>query len=211
MTKDIYQIKIIYTDASNKIEGMPYRVIQFNKDTNLLQLAHHVLKNFSFKLSEPFGFYTDMVNWHKSEHKFELFEDDPKKNTLKNTYIDDFFEHQKEYILIYDYLEEYRFLLIFDKLVPERTGIIYPDLIESMGETKPDNGAVKLLDDEDDMPKYGAKKASGGFKDEFDDYDDDELDKLTSIDGDDGDAEASDDDFGLDEYESDSKEEDLKD
>lgn len=210
MNKDIYQVKLIYTDASNKIERMPYRVMQFHKDTNLLQLAHHILKNFSFKLTEPFGFYTDMVNWHKSEHKFELFEDDPKTNTLKNTYIDDFFDHQKEYILIYDYLEEYRFLIIYDKMVPERTGINYPDLIESMGETKAENEAVKLLDDDEDLPKYGAKKNSGSFKDEFDDYGDDEIDKLSSIDGEDDDDENGGDDFGLDEYESDGKEEDLK-
>ena len=214
MNKDIYQLKIVYTDASNRIERMPYRLVQFHKDTNLLQLAHHILKSFGFKLSEPFGFYSDPDNWHKSDYKFELFEDDPKKNTLKNTFIDDFFEIQKEFLLIYDYLEEYRFLLFFDKMVPERTGITYPDVIESMGETKQNDESAKLLDDDDDEPKYGTKKKTGGLKDEFDDYDDDDVEKLGSREGGDDDEDdfeggSGGDDYGFDEF-SEGGEEDIK-
>lgn len=207
MNKDIFQIKVISTDASNKIERKPYRVIQFHKDTNLLQLAQNILKSFSFKMSEPFGFYSDPDNWNKSEFKFELFEDDPKKNTLKNTFIDEFFDIQKEFLLIYDYLEEHRFLILYEKMVPQRTSVQYPDIIEQMGETKHHSEAIIKEDDEDDEPRFASKKKTGGMKDEFDDYDDDELDGLKGRDGgdyDDDDESFDDDqggdDFGFDEF-----------
>jgi hypothetical protein len=214
MTKDIYQLKIVYTDAGNRVERMPYRIIQFHKDTNLQQMASYILKSFSFKMSEPFGFYSNPDNWTKSDHKFELFEDDPKKNTLKNTFIDDIFEIQKEFLLIYDYLEEYRFLIFFDKMVPERNGISYPDTIESMGETKQDD-ETKLMDEDDDEPKYGAKKKTGGFKDEFDDYDDDDVEKLGGREGGDGEddddfGDSGDDDYGFDEFSDGGLEDDYK-
>lgn len=204
MNKDIYQLKVIYTDAGNKTEGMPYRIIQFHKDTNLLQLAHYILKSFSFKLSEPFGFYSDIKNWDRSEHVFELFEEDPKKNTLKNTFIDEFFDIQKQFLMVYDYLEENRFLITYEKQVPERS-VEYPELIESRGESLPANEAAINLDDEDDEPKYAAKKVTGGFKDEFDDYDEDDVNKLDGREGgdDEGDEEMFDeegDEFGFDEH-----------
>lgn len=213
MNKDIYQVKIVYTDAGNKVERMPYRIMQFHKDTNLQQFAHHILKSFGFKLSEPFGFYSDPELWHKSESKYELFEEDPKKNTLKNTFIDDIFGIQKEYLMIYDYLEEFRFLIFFDKTVPERNAVPYPEIIESMGETKNESEVTLNLDEEDDEPKYGAKKQTGSIKDEFDDYDNDDVEKLNGREGDEDD-EASDDEggseFGLEEYGSGGYDDDLK-
>ncbi|MDX2190763.1 MAG: hypothetical protein SFY32_12950 [Bacteroidota bacterium] len=215
MNKDIYQLKVIYTDASNKTEKKPYRIIQFHKDTNLLQLAQHLLKSFGFKVSEPFGFYDNLENWSKSKNKFELFEEDPKKNTLKNTFVDDFFEVKKEFLLIYDYLEEYRFLIFFEKMVPERN-VQYPDVIESMGEMRSESETV--LDDDDDdesNSKYGVKKQTGGFKDEFEDVEDDELDGLSKsgdIDGDSDDEpfEEVDDEFGFDELSEGKEEDDLR-
>lgn len=213
MNKDIYQLKVIYTDAGNKIEGMPYRIIQFHKDTNLQQLASYILKQFGFKMSEPFGFYSDLKNWERSAHKYELFEDDPKKNTLKNTFIDEIFDLQKEFLLVYDYLEEYRFLIYYDKQVPERN-VEYPELIESRGETTPATQSVLLGDeDDDDEPKYAAKKNTGGFKDEFDDYDEDDLDKLDGVEGEEEDDDAygddAEDEFGFDEYSKGGKEDDF--
>jgi hypothetical protein len=206
MNKDIYQIKIIYTDAGNRVEGMPYRIIQFHIDTNLQQLAQHILKNFNFKMSEPFGFYTDILNWHKSEFKYELFEEDPKKNTLKNTFIDEIFEIQKEFLFIYDYLEEYRFLITLEKQVPERN-VTYPEVLESRGETSPNKEAASfLLDEEEDPIAFIPKKKSVGIRDEYDDFDEDELENLngregTGFDDNEDDLESGDaDDFGFDEY-----------
>lgn len=200
MNKDIYQLKIISTDASNKIERKPYRIVQFHKDTTLMQLAQQILKSFSFKMSEPFGFYSDPDLWNKSELKYELFEEDLKKNTLKNTFIDEIFDLQKEFLFIYDYLEEYRFLIFYEKMVPQRSSVQYPDVIESMGETKQESDLGLKDDDDDDEPRYGAKKKTGGMRDEFDDYDDDDLEGLTSTDYDGNeDDEPSGDDFGFDE------------
>lgn len=213
MNKDIFQLKVIYTDAGNKIEGMPYRIIQYHIDTNLLQLAQHILKSFSFKMSEPFGFYDEVNNWEKSAHKYELFEDDPKKNTLKNTFIDEFFEVSNKFLLVYDYLEEHRFLITLEMRVPERK-IEYPEILESRGETIPNNESSFSLDEEDDEPKYGAKKATSSIKDEYDDIGDDDLEKLEGRegDGDDDDEiiEEEEDEFGFDEL-SDGFEEDIKD
>lgn len=204
MNKDIYQLKIIYTDAGNKIEGMPYRIIQFHKDTHLLQFAQYILKNFSFKVSEPFGFYSDLKRWDKSEYAYELFEEDPKKNTLKNTFIDELFDIQKEYLLVYDYLEEYRFIIKYEKQVPERS-VEYPELIESRGETLPSNEVPIHMEDDDNEPKYAAKKNTGALKDEFDDYDDDDIAKLEAIEGGEDDEEgglgnSGDDDFDMEEF-----------
>lgn len=217
MNKDIYQLKVVFTDAGNKVEGMPYRVIQFHKDTNLQQLAMHILKSFSFKMNEPFGFYNDLQNWPKSEYKFELFEEDPKKNTLKNTYIDEIFDIQKDYLLVYDYLEEYRFLIFLEKQVPERN-VTYPDILESRGETTSQNESVFNMEEEDDEPKYGVKKKSGGFKDEFDEYEEDEVEKLTGREGGEEDEEdemfddeaEGEDEFGFDELGSGGYDDDYK-
>ncbi|TAG51698.1 MAG: hypothetical protein EAZ27_13330 [Cytophagales bacterium] len=206
MSKNIYQLRIIATDAANKIERMPYRVIQFHKDTNLMQLAQHILKAFSFKMSEPFGFYSDPDIWIKSEHKYELFEDDPKKNTLKNTFIDEIFDLQKEFLFIYDYLEEHRFLIIYEKMVPTRNSITYPDLIESLGESKHHSDTSFTDNDDNDEPRFASKKKTGGMRDEFDDIDDDDLSNLNGREGfgDNDDDESFDDDqgdeFDLDEF-----------
>lgn len=166
-----------------------------------MQLAQQILKSFSFKMSEPFGFYSDPDNWNKSEHKYELFEEDIKKNTLKNTFIDDIFELQKEFLFVYDYLEEYRFLIFYEKMVPQRSSVQYPDVIESMGETKQESDMSIKEDDEDDEPRFGTKKKTGGMRDEFDDYDDDDLEGLNNTDFDEnGDDEAPSNDYGFDEF-----------
>lgn len=207
MNKDIFQLKIIYTDASNKIERKPYRIVQFHKDTNLQQLAQHILKSFGFKMSEPFGFYSDLESWDKSEDKFELFEEDPTKSTLKNTYIDELFDIQKEFLLIYDYLEEHRFLIYFEKNVPERH-VTYPDIIESMGERSQLAEATSTLDeDDDDSPRFAAKKKTSSFAEDMEDYDDSDMEGLDGIEGEGYDLDedpasykGSDDDFGIDEY-----------
>jgi hypothetical protein len=202
MNNDIFQLKVIYTDAGNKVEGMPYRIIQYHKDTNLLQLASHILKSFSFKMSEPFGFYDNLKNWEKSENKFELFEDNPKKNTLKNTYIDEFFQISDKFLLVYDYLEEHRFLIYLMARVPERN-IEYPEILESRGESLPENESTFNFDEEEE-PKYGIKKPVAAIRDEFDDIEDDELAALEGREGEMGDdeefGEEPEDEFGFDEY-----------
>ncbi len=201
MNKDIFQLKIIATDAGNKIERMPYRIIQFHKDTTLMQLAQHILKAFSFKMSEPFGFYSNPDDWNLSEYKYELFEDDPKKESLKNTFVDEIFELQKEFLLIYDYLEEHRFLIFYEKMIPIRNSVQYPDLIESMGESKITNETSLKDDDEDDEPRFGTKKKTGSIKDEYDDLEDDDLKGKNDFDDEDDEDDLDDtDEFGFDEF-----------
>lgn len=201
MNKDIFQLKIVSTDANNKIERKPYRIVQFHKDTTLMQLAQQILKSFSFKMSEPFGFYSNPDNWNKSEHKYELFEEDINKNTLKNTFIDEIFDIQKEFLFVYDYLEEYRFLIFYEKMVPERNSVQYPDVIESIGETKQESEIPTKDDDDEDELRFATKKKTGGISDEFDDYEDDDLEGLNNSDFDEnGDDETSSDNFGFDEF-----------
>ncbi|MDX2196445.1 MAG: hypothetical protein NW207_08505 [Cytophagales bacterium] len=214
MNKDIFQLKIIYSDAGNKTDGMPYRIIQYHKDTNLQQLAASILKNFGFKMAEPFGFYSEFDNWHKSKHKFELFEDDPKKNTIKNTYLDDLFDIQADYLFIYDYLEEFRFIIKLEKTVPERPGLTYPDLIESIGE-KQMKSTSSFAEEEEGEVKYAIKKDTGGFKDEFDDGADEDTKNLDSIEGesddeDDTPTDEDEDELGFDELSEGNVEDDYK-
>jgi hypothetical protein len=139
----IYLIKVIQSDWNGRVRGQPYRILALPEELSLYRLAEAIVAAFDFDFDHAFGFYDNIRSWIDSEECYELFKDMPEEiiiepsrcRSVKKTKIRDvFFEVKKRMLFLYDYGDEWHFIIEFKGIEPQKENEKYPSIVKSVGE-----------------------------------------------------------------------------
>jgi len=144
----IYVLKVILSDWQGRIRGRPYRVLAVPAGFSLYDLAGFIVESFDFDFDHAFGFYDNVKRWTDSKECYELFKDlerdkdillEPSPcRSVKRTRLDEVFtEDRKRWLFLFDYGDEWHFILDLKGIKPPEEGASYPQLLESFGEAPP--------------------------------------------------------------------------
>lgn len=113
----------------------PYREIAIHDSDTLYKLANGIIDSFDFDFEHAFGFYDNLQNFVKSEEGYELFADIGEESEflgVEKTKICDVFDQPgKKMLLIYDYGEEWHFIIEVTGEENDDGSDDYPKVVES--------------------------------------------------------------------------------
>ncbi len=177
---NVLHIKAVVS-LEGKTKDSPYRIIALPKNSSLYDLAQATIGAFDFSFDHAFGFYDNLKNPHKSETGYELFADIGEASKfpgVKKTKLSKAFnELNSKMLFLFDYGDEWHFIVELVKITDFDKNINYPFIVESIGEAPSQYG-------------YGEEEydyVEDEFDEDFDDDFDDEFDEDSDEDYDDGD------------------------
>lgn len=152
----------------------PSRVIAILPTSSLYTLARTILQAFNFDSDHLFGFY-DNVHWTHSEKVYEFsFEDDSQ---VKKTKIENVFnEIGKKMLFLYDYGDEWHFIVEFIQKGPRKIKKKYPLIVERKGKA-PSQYEHPPYFGEEEYTDPGQKKLTDYIKENTKEYKQKNLDE----------------------------------
>jgi hypothetical protein len=139
--KQIYLIKATLSDWEGNVEGKPFRVLAIPEKFTLYKLAKAIIASFDFDFDHPFGFYDNIKKWTHSDEGYELFADigeESEYSGVKKTKINKVFNQVgKKMLFVFDYGDEWHFIIELKGIELPKKGIRYPFIVESVGEAPP--------------------------------------------------------------------------
>lgn len=103
-------------------DGFDYRAkIAISGAISLYGLAEHVIDTIHFDFDHAFGFYGNLDDIYDSEEAYTLFADmgepvNPKERSVQKTLIEDVFDKGKKMVFLFDYGDDWQFLLTCKKI-----------------------------------------------------------------------------------------------
>ena len=100
--------------------------IAISGSINLYGLAEHIIDTIGFDFDHSFGFYNNLRNPYKSSEAYTLFADmgeEEKDGTMgvKAVHIEEVFEKGKKMIFLFDYGDDWQFLLHCTEVEPAKS------------------------------------------------------------------------------------------
>lgn len=134
-TQNIYHFKITILKDE---KPSAYRIIAIDKKTSLYTFAEVILANFGFNRNHSFGFYDNTDDWFDSRDLYELFVDldvecGEGAQSVKLNTIGTAFAIRKNMLFLFDYGDEWKFLIELLAKKDSESTTRYPALIESKG------------------------------------------------------------------------------
>ena len=133
----IYLIKATLSDWYGKVRGQPFRVLEIPGDFTLYSLAEAIVDSFGFYFDHPFGFYDNIKKWPNSNEGYELFADIGEESEfkgVKRTKISKAFDQiEKKMLFLFDYGDEWHFIVELKGIELSKAGERYPFVAESIG------------------------------------------------------------------------------
>ena len=154
----VLKFKVTQSDWQAHVRGYPYRVIEILANQSLNDLALAILDSFSFVNDHMYGFYDNLRSWPGAKERYELFKDDPdmaadpwldtSAKSVKQTAVETAFDvNKKKLLFLFDYGDEWRFIVQrMGESTPE-LGAKYPRLVLSYGDAL---SQYPWFDEEDD-------------------------------------------------------------
>ena len=131
-------LKVTQTDWYGHVRGFPYRLIAIPEEASLYDLGHAILSAFQFDRDHLFGFYNDLHDYSHSQEGYELSSGAGFMGSfpgVKRAKISKVFpEPKKKMLFVYDYCDEWRFIVQSKGRALPVEGLKYPVVIESYGE-----------------------------------------------------------------------------
>lgn len=147
----IYLIKAILSDWYGHVRGMPYRTLAIREGSTLYSLAEAIVDSFDFDFDHAFGFYDNIKRWTESREGYELFTDigeEREFKSVKKTKVKKVFDKiKKKMLFLFDYGDEWHFIVEFKGIESPKEDAKYPLVVESVGEASPQYGE---MDEEDE-------------------------------------------------------------
>jgi len=152
----IYYFRITVTNYDLKVRGMPYRVMAIPGNFTLFNLSTEIIDSFNFCYDHCFGFFGFSKRYFWSDERYELFTDledygylepqpsffgglDPKKErsgSLVKTFIPEVFDTpKKKMIFLFDYGDQWNFIVQLQKVEPIDFEGKYPCICKSVGKS----------------------------------------------------------------------------
>ena len=107
----------MHTYTFKILDGDGYEVtIAISGNINLYGLAEHIIDSIGFDFDHAFGFYDNLRNPYHSAEAYTLFADIEDADSegqlsVNRTLIEDVFETGKKMIFLFDYGDDWQFLL----------------------------------------------------------------------------------------------------
>ena len=161
-------LKVTQTDWYGHVRGFPYRVIAIPENASLYNLGHAILSTFQFDRDHLFGFYDNLHRYSDSQEGYELSSGAgfggryPGVKRAKIATV--FTEPKKKMLFVYDYGDEWRFVVQSKGRALTVEGVKYPVVIESCGDNP-----EQYPDDEPYPPTPGPVLTAG------------ELDRMAAV------------------------------
>ncbi len=118
-------------------EEKVYRVIEIPGEKSLYDLAEAIVKAFGFNFDHAFGFYNNIENLYESDEVYELFVDmgqsEPGKKGVKDEDVCDVFELHKQMIFLFDYGDDWMFLVECKAISDRVSKVRYPKVAQKVG------------------------------------------------------------------------------
>jgi hypothetical protein len=140
--EEIYLIKVTLDFWLDQSTNTIHRIFAIKGEDNLYNLAKTIIKSFNFDFDHSFGFYDNINDWTGSMERYELLSDmyvnedsGSRIKSVRKVNLQEIFKDNpsKKMLFLYDYGDEWHFiveLLGIDIPVPNQK---YPLLIESIG------------------------------------------------------------------------------
>lgn len=140
-TKTTYTLKASINFLGGEEDSIAYRSITVVSGISLHKLAETILESFEFNFDHAYGFYDNIKKWSNSKEGYELFADTGEESRfkgVKKTKIEDVFNSEKKKMLfLFDYGDQWHFIVeLLSTGSPEKNDK-YPKIIESVGDAPP--------------------------------------------------------------------------
>jgi hypothetical protein len=140
----IYLIKATLSDWYGRVKHQPFRVLAVSQEATLYGLAETIVDSFHFAFDHAFGFYDNVTKWPNSNEAYELFADigeESKFKSVKGARVNKVFDKvKKKMLFLFDYGEEWHFIVELTGIELAKDGGEYPFVVESVGDAPPQYG-----------------------------------------------------------------------
>ena len=131
MKGQIYLFKV-------SLEKGIYCIIELKGSSSLYKFAEAIINAFDFELDHAFGFYNNIKYIHKSSEVYTLFCDygtsiELHEKSVEKSYIYKVFEPGKKMLFLFDYGDDWRFLVECLDVVKPEAKKKYPNIVERQG------------------------------------------------------------------------------
>lgn len=154
MAQENHQIYILRATVMNRYGeagGNPYRTITIEETSALYTLAQIILQAFHFDSDHLFGFYDNVYNWTNSHEQYDFYWEEvpppcPKSHrsifdiefkesgSVMQVRVNNVFcEIGKRMLFLYDYGDEWHFVIEFEGKRTPKKGKEYPAVIKRKG------------------------------------------------------------------------------
>jgi hypothetical protein len=151
---------VTQTDRYGHVRGFPYRVIAIPEQASLYDLSLAILSAFRFDHDHLFGFYDNLRRYSDAQEGYELSSGaafGSRFPGVRKAIIATVFpEPKKKMLFLYDYGDEWHFIVQAKGKAPPVEGVKYPIVIESCGDPP-----EQYPDDDDDPPAPGPVISAG--------------------------------------------------
>jgi hypothetical protein len=144
-------LKVTLSDVFGRIRGTPHRILAIPERFTLYGLAEEIVDAFDFDFDHCFGFFDNLKLWTESNECYELFKDIEKEQGLEPTYCKSvkktrvggvFNEIGKKMLFLFDYGDEWRFIVELKGIELPKQDTNYPLILESIGNAPPQYGEI---------------------------------------------------------------------
>lgn len=145
-------LKVTLSDAFGRVRGMPHRILAIPEMFTLYRLAKEIVGAFDFNFDHCFGFFDNLKLWTKSNECYELFKDIEKEQGLEPTNCKSvqktrvggvFNKIGRKMLFLFDYGDEWHFIVELKGLESPKQDIKYPLILESIGNVPPQYGEIE--------------------------------------------------------------------
>ena len=152
----IYILKVTLSDVFERGRGTPHRTLAIPERSTLYRLAKEITNAFDFYFDHCFGFFNNLKIWAKSNECYELFKDIEKEQGLEPTHCKSVEKTRvggvfnmigRKMLFLFDYGDEWHFIVELKGLESPKQDINYPLILESIGNVPPQYGEI-----EEDLP-----------------------------------------------------------
>jgi len=144
-------LKAQLTDWWAREKGYPCRVIAIESKASLEDLALAINRSFDFDFDHAYGFYDDLKDPYGAEERYELFSDLERENPdetqdapeepavdsghqgVKTVTVAEVFTEGRRLLYLFDYGDEWRFIVTFMRRQQETDLVGYPKVLEGVG------------------------------------------------------------------------------
>jgi len=151
--EEVYLFKVTLSDWSGRVRGMPYRILAIPEGFTLYDLAESITDAFDFDFDHTFGFYDNIKSWTDSVERYEsstsifrsiLFalvfppgELGDNRDVARTKVKEVFDEPGKKLLFLYDYGDEWHFIVQLREKKATEKDTKYPQIVESVGKAPP--------------------------------------------------------------------------
>jgi len=142
----IFIFKVIQSNHTGNVRGLPYRVLAVTEDFTLYQFAKTILASFDFDCDHAFGFYNNLTHYSHSDEGYEIFSDDEMGSGsdypgVKKTNVNTVFTAiKKKMLFLFDYGDEWYFRVELTGIEPAGDGESRAVCVKSVGKARPQYG-----------------------------------------------------------------------